>query len=114
MATEQMNVPLPPLEKETNIDTDAKESHANFEESNHSSSTTSEQSGVLQRPLAIISPIPQENYYTCHTCSKRALKLYQLKPCDHLMCPQCAFQGLETQCPSCGKKANNCIKMNIS
>jgi len=114
MAMEQMNVPLPPLEKETNIDTDAKESHANFEESNHSSSTTSEQSDVLQRPLAIISPIPQENYYTCHTCSKRALKLYQLKPCDHLMCPQCAFQGLETQCPSCGKKANNCIKMNIS
>jgi len=114
ISMEPINVPLPPLEKETSIDRDAKESHANFEESNHSFSATSEQSSVLQRPLAILTQKLQENYYTCHTCSKRALKLYQLKPCDHLMCPQCAFQGLQTQCPSCGKKANNCIKINIS
>jgi hypothetical protein len=54
--------------------------------------------------------VDKTNQYTCYTCSESTMKLYQLRPCYHLMCIKCAFQGLEARCPICGRKADQCIE----
>jgi len=98
---------MPPLEYDnlTNMDTKKTDIKDNIEISNV----------VLGTETEIIHNDDDEaNHYTCYTCSTRAIKIYQLKPCCHLMCINCAFQGLETQCPVCGKNSDQCIEKHIS